>query len=120
MAQPSRSTDHRFSQFLPQEKVGDFADLDSKHLLRETQRAARGEIDLVTLHEMIIEQRKDQKLQEQVQSSSHKLNYDTDDRGQNIAVKKEEKERLQQHADTMERDVERYKERQKIEKSVNR
>ncbi|OAX43369.1 P-loop containing nucleoside triphosphate hydrolase protein [Rhizopogon vinicolor AM-OR11-026] len=86
--------------FLPQDKVSEFAQMTPQQLLRETQRAA-GDINLTTWHDTLITAGKELKnLQDKVNDEQERLKTMQDRNGQ------------------LERDVQRYQERKRIEKEI--
>ncbi|KAG9317772.1 hypothetical protein JVU11DRAFT_1992 [Chiua virens] len=87
--------------FLPQDKVSEFAQMTPQQLLRETQRAA-GDPNLTMWHNTLITSGKELKtVQERVKENQELLRVMEDRNAQ------------------LERDVERYKERLKIEKKIS-
>ncbi|KAH7912946.1 hypothetical protein BJ138DRAFT_1147123 [Hygrophoropsis aurantiaca] len=86
--------------FLPQEKVSEFAQMTPQQLLRETQRAA-GDVNLTTWHDTLISSGKElKKLQELVSGERDKL------------------QTMEERNAQLERDVQRYQERRRIEKEI--
>ncbi|KAH7343207.1 P-loop containing nucleoside triphosphate hydrolase protein [Rhizoctonia solani] len=86
--------------FLPQDKVSEFANMNPQKLLQETQRAA-GDPNLTQWHESLIENAKELKLAREIlDSDKHELQHLE---GQNAA---------------QEGQVERYKQRRKLEREV--
>ncbi|KAG1752385.1 P-loop containing nucleoside triphosphate hydrolase protein [Suillus paluster] len=86
--------------FLPQDKVSEFAQMTPQQLLRETQRAA-GDVNLTNWHDTLITAGKELK---DLQDKAH-----------------DEQERLKTMQDRnsqLERDVQRYQERKRVEKDI--
>ncbi|ELU45347.1 chromosome structural maintenance protein smc5 [Rhizoctonia solani AG-1 IA] len=90
------------SAFLPQDKVSEFANMTPQKLLQETQRAA-GDPNLTQWHETLIENSKELKLAREV--------------GPRI-VDKRELQHLESQNAAQEAQVERYKQRRKLERQV--
>ncbi|KAG1750955.1 P-loop containing nucleoside triphosphate hydrolase protein [Suillus occidentalis] len=87
--------------FLPQDKVSEFAQMTPQQLLRETQRAA-GDVHLTNWHDTLITAGKELK---SIQDKSN-----------------EEQERLktmQERNSQLERDVQRYQERKRVERDAS-
>lgn len=89
-------------QFLPQDKVVEFAKLDQYQLLRETEKAV-GPPGMLEQHESLIDMYKNQ--------SEYKLQLDT---------KKKHLEDLKAKNELLERDVLRFRERQKLLEKVEK
>ncbi|KIY46041.1 P-loop containing nucleoside triphosphate hydrolase protein [Fistulina hepatica ATCC 64428] len=86
--------------FLPQDKVSEFAQMSPQQLLRETQRAA-GDERLTSWHDTLISAGKD------LRQTNELVKHDT-----------EQIEQLTERNRTIERDVQRVKERQQIEYQI--
>ncbi|CAE6422238.1 unnamed protein product [Rhizoctonia solani] len=86
--------------FLPQDKVSEFANMSPQKLLQETQRAA-GDPNLTQWHETLIENSKELKLAREI--------LDSDSR---------ELQHLESQSAAQEAQVERYKQRRKLERQV--
>ncbi|KAJ7181755.1 P-loop containing nucleoside triphosphate hydrolase protein [Mycena crocata] len=87
--------------FLPQDKVSSFAAMSPTELLRETQRAA-GDEGLEQWHKTLIEAGKELKgLTEQIASEAAQVRQ------------------MQERNENIERDVQRYRDRKKIERNVS-
>ncbi|KAF8885790.1 P-loop containing nucleoside triphosphate hydrolase protein [Infundibulicybe gibba] len=86
--------------FLPQDKVSEFAAMSPQQLLRETQRAA-GDANLTTWHDTLIEAGKDLKQMQQL-----------------IKDEGEQLKQMRERNEGIERDVQRYKDRKKIEHEI--
>ncbi|KAK0530042.1 Structural maintenance of chromosomes protein 5 [Tilletia horrida] len=86
--------------FLPQDKVADFARMAPPQLLKEVQKAA-GEGDLIEQHEKLTELgREEVKVADKLASAQAEVDH------------------LKQRQEVLERDVQRFKERQAIERQV--
>ncbi|KAF8709654.1 P-loop containing nucleoside triphosphate hydrolase protein, partial [Rhizoctonia solani] len=88
------------SAFLPQDKVSEFANMTPQKLLQETQRAA-GDPNLTQWHETLIENSKELKLAREILDSD-----------------KRELQHLESQNAAQEAQVERYKQRRKLERQV--
>ncbi|GAB1519548.1 Structural maintenance of chromosomes protein 5 [Rhizoctonia solani] len=86
--------------FLPQDKVSEFANMTPQKLLQETQRAA-GDPNLTQWHETLIENSKELKLAREILDSD-----------------KRELQHLESQNAAQEAQVERYKQRRKLERQV--
>ncbi|EIW76265.1 P-loop containing nucleoside triphosphate hydrolase protein [Coniophora puteana RWD-64-598 SS2] len=87
--------------FLPQDKVSEFAHMSPQQLLRETQRAA-GDSRLTNWHDTLINSGKEHKqLQEKMTDEQNTLKV------------------MQDRNNQLEREVQRYQERMRIEKEIN-
>ncbi|KAJ1309249.1 hypothetical protein OPQ81_004914 [Rhizoctonia solani] len=87
--------------FLPQDKVSEFANMNPQKLLQETQRAA-GDPNLTQWHESLIENSKELKLAREILESD-----------------KRELQHLESQNAAQEGQVERYKQRRKLEREVD-
>ncbi|KAH7926802.1 P-loop containing nucleoside triphosphate hydrolase protein [Leucogyrophana mollusca] len=86
--------------FLPQDKVSEFAQMTPQQLLRETQRAA-GDTNLTSWHDTLISSGKElKKLQELLNAERDQLRT------------------MEERNAQLERDVQRYQERRRIEKEI--
>ncbi|KAF8967457.1 P-loop containing nucleoside triphosphate hydrolase protein [Flammula alnicola] len=86
--------------FLPQDRVSEFAAMSSQELLRETQRAA-GDENLTKWHDTLISAGKDLKtIQQTIKNEEDSL------------------KQMKERNEGIERDVQRYKERKKIERTI--
>ncbi|KAG2138085.1 uncharacterized protein EDB93DRAFT_1106448 [Suillus bovinus] len=86
--------------FLPQDKVSEFAQMTPQQLLRETQRAA-GDVNLSNWHDTLITAGKELKdLQDKSSDEQERLKT------------------MQERNSQLERDVQRYQERKRIEKDI--
>ncbi|KAG2359387.1 P-loop containing nucleoside triphosphate hydrolase protein, partial [Suillus spraguei] len=86
--------------FLPQDKVSEFAQMTPQQLLRETQRAA-GDVHLSNWHDTLITAGKELKsLQDKSNDEQERLKT------------------MQERNSQLERDVQRYQERKRIEKNI--
>ncbi|KAG2141629.1 P-loop containing nucleoside triphosphate hydrolase protein [Suillus cothurnatus] len=86
--------------FLPQDKVSEFAQMTPQQLLRETQRAA-GDVHLSNWHDTLITAGKELKnLQDKSNNEQERLKT------------------MQERNSQLERDVQRYQERKRIEKDI--
>ncbi|RUS31254.1 LOW QUALITY PROTEIN: P-loop containing nucleoside triphosphate hydrolase protein [Jimgerdemannia flammicorona] len=88
-------------QFLPQDKVCEFAQMSPPELLRETQKAA-GETELSSWHDQLTEKRSEQKTLQSVRS------------GLSVKSDKDALAILDSRNANLERDVLRFQEREKI------
>ncbi|KAF8759967.1 P-loop containing nucleoside triphosphate hydrolase protein [Rhizoctonia solani] len=88
------------SAFLPQDKVSEFANMTPLKILQETQRAA-GDPNLTQWHETLIENSKELKLAREILDSD-----------------KRELQHLESQNAAQEAQVERYKQRRKLERQV--
>ncbi|KIY64376.1 P-loop containing nucleoside triphosphate hydrolase protein [Cylindrobasidium torrendii FP15055 ss-10] len=86
--------------FLPQDKVSSFAHMSPQDLLKETQRAA-GDTNLTDWHQTLIDQ-----------GGELKKTADT------IQAEADQLQQMKDRNDAIERDVERYKERKRIEQEM--
>ncbi|KAF9024415.1 P-loop containing nucleoside triphosphate hydrolase protein [Hymenopellis radicata] len=86
--------------FLPQDKVSEFAAMSPQQLLRETQRAA-GDRNLESWHQTLIEDGAEfKKILEMIKTEEEQL------------------KQMRDRNEAIERDVQRYKERKKIEEEI--
>lgn len=104
------------SSFLPQDKVSEFAAMTPQQLLRETQRAA-GDEHLEAWHQTLIEEGAELKKLLDVRLHLPALNWHQTS-SQTINTEIEQLKQMRDRNEAIERDVQRYKERRKIEEEV--
>lgn len=106
------------SSFLPQDKVSEFAQMSSQQLLRETQRAA-GDENLTSWHDTLISSGKD--LKQLLEVNHPHLSSRVAPYSHNTQLMVKEREQLKTMQDRnadLEGQVQRYKDRRKIEHAV--
>jgi chromosome segregation ATPase len=94
-------------QFLPQDKVSEFAALSPVELLQQTQRAAAPE-EMLEMHEDLKKYRKDQKGLESKHAGDQAMLTNLETRQQNVhgeVERLQERHRIQEHIDILQKTV---------------